>query len=342
MHTFRIPATLATCLVLSACGAAPSPVQAPTPGGGGGDLVGEIAAEAETEAAPEGVQAPLEPATPPASPAALTGNLPTPTPSAIVTPPTTSAGPNGPTATTAPAATPTPTATATPAPTPTPSATATPAPANTRTLTVLGDRHLVTLSRYQTFGTSPFEIVSVEANAYNRPGVKFPALAGASRGRGGWKYARITPESAKDWSGDVGGSGEVFFLDSTGGEDDNSGSWVVLEQYDDGKVVHETRTEISATADVNGFNRDNAAYMNLGPAAATWAITAAWEGAVEAPFSYSDGCFVVYTRPDGVRDFAVVGLTGATIQAKGDVYAFFVTSPNEQPDGNLRFTLTRQ
>jgi hypothetical protein len=332
MHTFRIPVAVATCLVLSACGAAPSPVQAPTPGGGGGEVSGELAAE--LDAGPEADPVVSEPAASTVPAATPTGPSPTPTPvpSPVATPPNTSAGPNGPTATATPAATPT--------PTPTPSAT--PAQAETRTLTVLGDRHLVTLSRYQSFGTSPFEVVSVEANAYARPGVKFPALAGASRGRYGWKYERITPESAATWSGDIGGPGEVFFLDSVGGEADNSGSWVILERHDDGTQTHEIRTEVSAKTDVNGFDPAQVAFADLGDAAAAWTFTGAWQGAQDAPTSFPAGCFVVYTRPDGVRDFAVIGPGGATIRAKGYVYAFFVTANGEKPDGNLRFTLTKQ
>ncbi|MNT02653.1 hypothetical protein D3C72_1371580 [compost metagenome] len=172
--------------------------------------------------------------------------------------------------------------------------------------------------------------------------MKFPALAGASRGRYGWKYERITPDNASGWSGDIGGPGEVFFLDSVGGEADNSGSWVILERYNDGTQTHEIRTEVSAKTDVNGFDPAHVAFANLGDATATWTFTGAWEGAQDAPFSYPAGCFVVYTRPDGVRDFAVVGPGGATIQAKGYVYGFFVTANGEKPDGNLRFTLTKQ
>ncbi|MNL56912.1 hypothetical protein D3C87_1804360 [compost metagenome] len=93
---------------------------------------------------------------------------------------------------------------------------------------------------------------------------------------------------------------------------------------------------------MNGFDPAQVAFANLGDAAATWSFKGAWEGAQDAPYSYPAGCFVVYTRADGVRDFAVVGPGGATLQAKGYVYGFFVTANGEKPDGNLRFTLTKQ
>jgi hypothetical protein len=341
MHTFRQPALLALCLVLSACGAAPTTVMAPEPpGGGGGATVPEaIEPDASTDAAAESTPQALE-----SNAAPVEQPTTAPTPSASVTPPATSSGGSGSSGGSSgsggSATTPTPTPTASATATPAPSATTSPT-VTTRTLTVLGDRHLVTLTRFQSFGTSPFQVISVEANAFAKPGQKFPALAGASRGRYGWKYARITPETAKDWSGDIGGPGECFFLDSVGGEADNSGSWVVQERYDDGTQVHEIRTEIAANKDVNTFDPAQVAFANLGDTAATWTVQGAWVGAQNAPTSYPAGCFVVYTRPDGTRDFAVLGPGTSTLEAKGYVYAFFVTNTSEKPDGDLKLTLTR-
>lgn len=335
MHTFRRPTLVALCLLLSACGSAPSPLQPETPapieadsglGGGGGDTAPQLQVdEAELPTA----EAPA-PAT--ASPVAAS-----PTPSASLTP--SRGGSSGDDGRANPAPTPTPSATPTATPTPDP----TPAPA-VRSLVVAGDRHLVELTSFKAFGTSPFTISRITTEAYNNKaaGMKFTALAGATRGRYGWRYGRITPENASEWGGDIGGPGAVFFLDSVGGEADNDGSWVIDERYDDGTQVHEIHTEVLAKSDLCTFDPAKVAFANLGATGATWRIKAAWENAENAPTSFPAGCFLVFTRPDGVKDFAIVGPGETTLTAKGYVYAFFITAEAERPDGDLRLTLTPQ
>lgn len=334
MHTFRRPALVALCLLLSACGSAPSPLQPETPapieaesglGGGGGDTAPQFQVEKG--------EAPIAEAPAPASASPV---APTPTPGASIAPPRGgSSGDDG-------RANPTPTPSPTPTATPTPAPSATPAPV-ARSLVVAGDRHLVELTSFKAFGTSPFTVSSITTEAYNNKaaGMKFTALAGATRGRYGWRYGRITPENASEWGGDIGGPGTVCFLDSVGGEADNDGAWVITERHDDGTEVHEIRTEVLAKSDLCTFDPAKVAFANLG-ASATWRINAAWEHAESAPTSFPAGCFLVFTRPDGVKDFTIVGPGETTLTAKGYVYAFFITAEAERPDGDLRLTLTPQ
>jgi hypothetical protein len=345
MHTFRRPTLVALCLLLSACGSAPSPLQPDTPepieaesglGGGGGDTAPLMQAEAG--------EVPTSDADAPAAPASALPAVASPSPSASTAPSGGgSSGSNGGRSNASPTPTPTPTPTATPTATPTPTPSATPV-ATTRSLVVAGDRHLVEVKTGKAFGTSPFTITSLTTEAYNNKaaGMKFTALAGATRGRYGWRYGRITAENADEWGGDIGGPGTVFFLDSLGGEADNDGSWVIEERYDDGTEVHEMRTEVLAKSDVCTFDPAKVAFANLGATGGTWRINAAWENAQDAPYSFPAGCFLVFTRPDGVKDFALVGPGETTIAARGYVYAFFITEAPERPDGDLRLTLTPQ
>jgi hypothetical protein len=341
MHTFRRPTLVAMCLLLSACGSAPSPLQPITPepteveagrGGGGGDTT--PLTEGEGEAIPASdAETPA-----PAAPASAAPVAPSPTPSASAAPSGGgSSGSGGGRANPTPSPTPTPTATPTPAPSATPAVT-------TRSLVVAGDRHLVELTSFKAFGTSPFTISSITTEAYNNQaaGMKFTALAGATRGRYGWRYGRITPENASEWGGDIGGPGTVFFLDSVGGEADNDGSWVITERHDDGTEMYEIRTEVLAKSDLCTFDPARVAFANLGATGGTWRINAAWENAESAPTSFPAGCFLVFTRPDGVKDFTIVGPGETTLTAKGYVYAFFITAEAEKPDGDLRLTLTPQ
>ena len=206
-------------------------------------------------------------------------------------------------------------------------------------LRVAGDRHLVRPGASAAFGTVPFEVVAVEARAFNDAAkrVPFPAIAGATLGRYGWKYARLTPETARGWTGDAGAPGEVFFLDSLGGEADNAGEWVITERLGS----QELRTAVSARTHVAAFEPAKVAWLNLGNLAGTWRVSAAWGGARKAPTSYP-GAFLVYSRPDGVRDFAVVGPSEpTTLQARGYVYGFFITQGDDRPDGDLKLTLER-
>lgn len=339
MHTFRRPTLVAMCLLLSACGSAPSPLQPATPepleagsglGGGGGDTAPLTQAEPD-EVPTADVDAPA-----PASPEPAAAS---PTPSATIAP---SGGGSSGSGGGRSNPTPTPTPSATPTATPTPAPSETPA-AVTRSLVVAGDRHLVELTSFKAFGTSPFTLANITTEAYNNKaaGMKFTALAGATRGRYGWRYGRITPENASEWGGDIGGPGTVFFLDSVGGEADNDGSWVITERHDDGSEVHEIRTEVFAKSDLCTFDPAQVAFANLG-AGGTWRIDAAWENAESAPTSFPAGCFLVFTRPDGVKDFTIVGPGETTLTAKGYVYAFFITAEAERPDGDLRLTLTPQ
>jgi hypothetical protein len=340
MHTFRRPTLVAMCLLLSACGSAPSPLQPATPepieaesglGGGGGDTA--PLTQAETDDVPT-----TDAATP--APASAAPAVPSPTPSASLAP---SGGGSSGSGGGRSNPTPTPTPSAMPTATPTPAPSEAPA-ATTRSLVVAGDRHLVELTSDKAFGTSPFTISDLTAEAYNNKaaGMKFTALAGATRGRYGWRYGRITPENASEWGGDIGGPGTVFFLDSVGGEADNDGSWVITERHDDGTEVHEIRTEVFAKSDLCTFDPAKVAFANLGASGGTWRVNAAWENAESAPTSFPAGCFLVFTRPDGVKDFTIVGPGETTLTAKGYVYAFFITAEAERPDGDLRLTLTPQ
>lgn len=350
MHLMRQSLLWALCLTLSACGAAPSPVAPSAPTGGGGGGTATVGAESAPEPSPsptsEATPAPAESNDPAAVPAASPTATPTATPSALptVTPTLT---PAATTSDPTPAPTPTPTPTATPTATPTPSPTPSAATVSASTLTVRGDHDLVPLTTTKSFGTSPFTIASVTTDAYNNKaaGVKFPALLGAYNGTYGWKYMRITPDNASQWTGDHGGPGPVCFLDSAGGAADNDGSWVVTERYNDGSQTYEQVTEVFAKTDLTTFDPAKVAVLNLGTTAATYRLSAAWKDQGPDLNPFLSGCILVYTRPDGVRDFTPIGPSdaGVTIQAKGYVYAFFITSTaSEKAPGNLEVTLTKQ
>jgi hypothetical protein len=212
-----------------------------------------------------------------------------------------------------------------------------------KTLEVNGQNNTVTFKHAASIGGPLGNIINVETNAYNNTlqRLKFPAMLGADRTRYGYDYARITADNAKSWESDLGSPGLVSFLDDVNGLTDNSGDWT---------FTHENNNEIfpviaNATHNVTTWDPAKVAFLDLGSTTRTWNLTAAYDSNTFNAFT--PGVVLVYTRPEGVRDFTFAlsgyfpGQGGATtFQTQGTVYAFFLATEPSPSQFNATLTLT--
>ena len=112
-----------------------------------------------------------------------------------------------------------------------------------------------------------------------------------------------------------------------------------------GDLASVAANQASATHEVTTWDPATVASVDLGAAARTWHL--AYRDTDPYPNVQGPGVVVVYTRPDGVRDFTFTGPVGTfpgndagdTFQASGRVYAFFLLPAQESPTASA-FDLT--
>lgn len=222
------------------------------------------------------------------------------------------------------------------------------ATATSKTLTVVGGQDETVLGSYVGINATWEPFVNVQGTAYNDTpnGKVFPAMLGVDLGREGYTYARVTQQNAGDWYADFGDPAPVTFLDSVGGTADNSGGWTFTLQDTSGLYFP---VVADATKTVTLWDPAKAAFVDLGSTPRTWRVDGAYAPNSPYPTGYA-GIILVYTRPDGVRDFTIAQGAGplttlgpTTIDAVGYAYAFYmVENAGDSKDATSVVTLTAE
>lgn len=222
-------------------------------------------------------------------------------------------------------------------PTATPTPTPPPASEGEMGILVTGASHRIPIGgETLLLGGETRPVLSVTGTAYNNAakGYRFPAMLAAQPDADGWRYERVTPETAAGLRGFDGNTMPVFFLDSSDGLGDNSGAWTFTVGTPEGGT---TTLVADPKVHVTAWDPTRTAMLDVG-ASGTFKVEATYD---ETNGVSEEGVCLVYSHPDGVRDFGVLrhGQGPVTIDARGYVYAFFLGQGGESDqDAMLHFT----